>query len=185
MGIFVLVTGDFQLILKMEKSKECQEHFYDLVSKFSDAMLVSHTLNCKFHARPMKIVKVEKDSGIYFITSVNAPKVDELKTNDMVLLTMQSGSMFLTLNGCAQVCQDRAKLASLWSEGFRPYFPAGPDAPDLCLLKVVPQTGEYWDNSGIVNKLSFAFELGRAYLTGEKANVHDHTTSGKVALAAQ
>jgi len=169
----------------MEKTKESQEHFYDLVSKFSDAMLVSHTLNCKFHARPMKIVKVEKDSGIYFLTSVNAPKVDEVKTNDLVLLTMQSGSTFISLNGCAQVCQDRNKIGSLWSEGFRPYFPSGPDSPELCLLKVTPQTGEYWDISGIMNKLSFAFELGRAYLTGDKANVHDHTCTAKVELACQ
>ena len=77
---------------------------------------------------------------------------------------------------------DRAKIAELWDESWKIWFPAGKDDPTLTLLRIRGETGEYWDNSGF-NGIKYLLEAGKAYLTGTRPDVDgDPKIHGKIVL---
>jgi general stress protein 26 len=74
----------------------------------------------------------------------------------------------MSLSGTAEIIRDREILRALWTETIRPWFPQGQDDPELCMIRVIPTVGEYWDYSGVGQRLSFAWELAKSYVKGEK-----------------
>ncbi|NJN45166.1 MAG: pyridoxamine 5'-phosphate oxidase family protein [Candidatus Competibacteraceae bacterium] len=61
------------------------------------------------------------------------------------------------------------------------WFPKGQDDPDILLIQVAAQQGEYWDNSGF-NAVQFWFEAGKAVLKGEPLESDNESLHGKVNL---
>ena len=53
---------------------------------------------------------------------------------------------YLDLWGSGTVVNDREKIKALWNPIVKAWFPGGVDDPDLCLLKVQPETAYYWDS---------------------------------------
>lgn len=144
-----------------------QKHLYELLKEFSNAMLVSHDQDGHLRARPMAIADLRPDADAYFATSIDTPKVEEVRNAPDVLVTFQSATQFASVRGKATIVRDRQLIDRLWSEEWRVWFPEGKDAPDLCLIKVDAIDGEYWDNSG-QHGLSYVFEGLKAVLKGEK-----------------
>jgi len=152
-----------------------RRHLYELARSFKNAMLVTRGLDGSLNARPMAVAEVEPDSDAFFSTNLESPKIAEIEANPEVLITFQSRSEFASIHGTAVVIRDRAEIDRLWSESWRMWFPEGKDDPDLCLLKVSANRGEYWDTSG-VEGLKFALESVKARLTGrtpEKSEVQN------------
>jgi general stress protein 26 len=52
----------------------------------------------------------------------------------------------VSVSGKAEIVTDQAKVKELWSEGLRTWFPKGQDDPEIGLIRVHPQGGEYWDS---------------------------------------
>jgi general stress protein 26 len=73
----------------------------------------------------------------------------------------------VSLYGTAEITQDRALIDELWQEAWRVWFPDGKQSADLCLLRVAPTNGEYWDVSG-QREITFVFDAVKAYVTGTK-----------------
>lgn len=144
-----------------------REKLFDIVEDFDTAMLVTAS-GGRMHARPMAVARFKEGTDAYFAASINSPKVAEIEANPDVLLVFQSSSTYATVNGRASVTRDQALIEKLWSPVWKAWFPQGKDDPRLCLLKVDPQSAEYWDNSG-TNALSYLFEGARAILQGDKA----------------
>lgn len=157
-----------------------QEHIQSLLHDFSNAMLVTRTPEGQLRSRPMVIADVESNTNIWFVTSLEAPKVDEIQSAPDVCVTMQSRHKFVSLSGTAQVLRDSSKVAELWQESWQVWFPEGRDDPSLVLLKVNTSEGEYWDNSG-VRGLKYLIKAGKASLAGERPDV-DEKTNQKVRL---
>jgi general stress protein 26 len=80
-------------------------------------------------------------------------------------------AVYVTVAGTGAVVDDRAKIKELWREDFRGFFPKGPEEPNLTLIRVDIESGEYWDTPG--NVLVRAFAYLKARTTGEK---HQPTT---------
>ncbi len=72
------------------RSTNTQKHLYDLLKDFDTAMLVTQSADGHMHSRPMAIAELRADSDAYFVTSIDSPKVDEIKANPSVTLTFQS-----------------------------------------------------------------------------------------------
>ena len=129
-------------------------------------MLVTRSAEHGFHSRPMAIARVEDDGRMWFFTGKDTAKVHEIEEDSQVHLTAQQGdSAFLALSGRASLTVDRAKIAELWSEPVRVWFPGGKDDPNIELIAVRPERGEYWDNSGL-NRCAYLWESAKAYVTG-------------------
>ncbi len=142
-----------------------QQHLYNLAKHVKTAMLVTHTKDGGIHARPMAVAELQKDADAYFSTSIDSPKIGEIEENSNVLVTFQSGLQFAVIEGRASIVRDRAQIDRLWSDDWRLWFPKGKDDPNLCLLKVSAEQGEYWDTSGLEG-IKFMFESAKARLAG-------------------
>ncbi len=161
---------------------EQHEHFLSLLKKFHTAMLVTHTGEHGFHARPMAIAEVDEDGRMWFFTAANTAKVHEIEIDSHVHLTAQDGdSTFLALSGRATLIDDREKIAELWSEPFRVWFPGGKDDPTIELIAVRPVVGEFWDNTGL-NRCKYLWEATKACVTGTTPEIHDGDGHGVVRM---
>jgi general stress protein 26 len=151
---------------KTQTASETLAHFREIVSKFRTAMFVTQGRDVALHARPMAVAKVDEDGTLWFVTGRDTPKIDELLARPDALVCLQNDKQFATIDGQVEIVRDRRKLDELWSEGFRVWF-NGKDDPNLVLLRLVPNSGEYWDQSGI-RGLRYAFQAAKAYLSNER-----------------
>ena len=151
-----------------------------LLEEFGTAMLVTRTGEGSLRARPMAVAEVQPDGTLWFVSGRHSGKVDELAHDSHVVVTMQSRTKFVSLSGKAAPVEDRARVSRLWKAEWKVWFPGGKDDPEIVLLKVEPDAGEYWDNSG-ASGLKYLIEAGRALVTGQRPDVgHDPKVHGKV-----
>jgi general stress protein 26 len=166
----------------MPSPAEQSAHFVSLLKKFSTAMLVTHTGDQGFHARPMAIADVEDDGRLWFITDADTAKVHEIELDSHVHIIAQNGhSAFLSLTGRASLIGDREKIAHLWREPFRVWFPQGKDDPNIELIAVRPERGEFWDSTG-AKRWKYLWEAAAAYFSGTTPDADDGDMHGKVRL---
>lgn len=147
------------------------EHLIEVLQSFDTAMLVTHRDN-ELRSRPMAIADHAVDGRIWFITSIDSGKIEEITESPNVNVAMQAASRFLSISGTTKVSRDRDRLASLWSLADNAWFPEGKDDPTAVVLEVVPTYAEYWDRSGL-ESARILFELGKSALSGEKPQLDD------------
>lgn len=145
---------------------EAMGRFREILSKFDTAMLITRRPGIEFHGRPMAIAQIESDGTLWFVTSIDAPKLMELATDPYALVCMQSSSRFVTVNGKIDIVRDQKKIEQLWRESFRMWFDGKQD-PKMVLLRLTPFEGEYWDQSGI-RGLKYAFKAAKAIVKDER-----------------
>ena len=155
---------------------------HELVESFGLAMLVTHTKDGELRGRPMALAKVDENGDIWFATDKHSAKVEEIKQEMHVVVTMQDKTRFVSISGVATFEDDRAKIAELWKNEWKVWFPGGKDDPNITLLIVDSTTGEYWDNSGL-SGLKYLIEAGKALLSGTRPEIdNDPKIHGKVRM---
>ena len=103
------------------------------------------------------------DGTLWFFTKKSAPKVDEVKHNLRQVNVSYSDPKkmsFVSVSGKAEFVDDKAKLKELWSAYLKVFFPQGLDDPDLTLMKVTVNYGEYWDSPS--NKMVQLYAMAKA-----------------------
>ena len=154
----------------------------ELLADFDTAMLVTRTATNKLRSRPMALADIQPGGCLWFITERHSGKLEEIARNHDVNVAMQSRNKFVSISGSAMPVEDRGKVAELWDEAWKVWFPGGKDDPGLTLLKIQGETGEYWDNSG-TSGVKYLIEAGKAYLSGTKPDVvGDPAIHGKVGM---
>lgn len=91
-----------------------------------------------------------------------------------VNLAFSSRGSWVSIAGDAEIVRDAAKTRELWGPGVDAWFPEGPDAPNLVLVKVRTDSAEYWDTPGgpiTGSLLSFV----KSRLTGKSYDVENKT----------
>ncbi len=124
------------------------ERLIDAIKKFDTAMLVTHDEEGLLRTRPLRIMRCDDDGTLWFVTARESGKVFEIRKDARVNVVLQSGSRYVSVSGTATVDADRTRVAELWHESLRPWFPGGKDDESAVALRVDPITAEYWDTSG-------------------------------------
>jgi general stress protein 26 len=159
-----------------------QAKLYDLLHDFDVGVLVTQTDDGDLHARPMAIAQVEDDCTTWFLTSRSSPKVEEVSHSSRAHVVCQRGATaFLSLSGAADVVDDRSKLDVLWKAAYEPWFPQGKDDPDLTLLRVKPERGEYWDGRGL-RGIKYLIDAAKAVAQGTRVRVEEPAQHGRTKL---
>lgn len=132
-------------------------------------------------SRPMSTQQFEFDGDLWFFTSDNTHKIDEIEKDNRVNVAYSKpeDNKYLSLSGKAEVVKDRAKIEELWSPMLKAWFPGGLDDPHLCLLKIPVEQAEYWDAPS--SKIVQLFGMVKALATGEEA---DYGENRKINLGA-
>jgi general stress protein 26 len=99
------------------------------------------------HARPMNVRKVDDAGNLWFLSSDDSHKNEELLHDPRVRLYFQGSahSDFLELSGMASVSKDEDMIRELWEPVLKTWFTEGVDDPRITVIKVKPLEGYYWD----------------------------------------
>ncbi len=155
-----------------------------LSSKFDEAMLVSADGQGQLHGRPMRIVDRPQDGqdSLWFVSARDAGKIAEIHGEPRVVI-LADGGRFVSISGDARVVVDPAKVADMWQESWKLWFPEGPAGGNVALIQVQPLRAEYWDQS-LPNGIRFAIQATKAWLRNEKIAEPDGPEQhGKVRLS--
>ncbi len=138
--------------------------FLEILESFDHAMLVTQR-GSELRSRPMAIADRTGEGRVWFITSVDSAKLQEITDYPDVNVAMQAGSTFLSISGTVRATRDPERIDELWNDIQELWFPKGRNDPTLVLLEVVPTFAEYWDRSG-VEAVRFMFDAATAMITG-------------------
>ena len=148
----------------MARAQSDRQHLLELLQRFDAAIVLTRDPDGGRHGRPMAVVAVENNGDILFVTDLGSAKVAEIKDDSDVVVTFQSGHRFAVVEGPAEVIVDQALVDKYWQASWRLWFPEGKQDWRLCLLRITPSRGEYWDRGGL-ESVRFAFDAARALAT--------------------
>jgi general stress protein 26 len=141
-----------------------------------DFTMLTTIANGRLHSRPMSTQEMDENGDLWFFTSDDSRKIDEVNADNRVNAAYSDpgGNTYVSVFGTAEVVKDRAKIEELWNPIHKAWFPEGLDDPHLCLLKVAVEEAEYWDapSSKFVQLAGFI----KALATGTEADYGDHGT---------
>lgn len=141
-----------------------------------DFTMLTTIANGKIHSRPMSTQEMDENGDLWFFTSDDSRKIDEIERDDRVNAAYSDpgGNTYVSVFGRADVVKDRAKMEELWNPIHKAWFPEGLDDPHICLLKVSIEEAEYWDapSSKFVQLAGFI----KAIATGTEADYGEHGT---------
>jgi hypothetical protein len=99
-----------------------------------------------------------------------------------VTYTASDDERYVSVTGTAQVMKDLNKIRELFEPELRPWFPRGPDTPDIALIRVDVAEVEYWNpragrlrdvlgrvRSALTRKPRYPARHGRIAIRGEAA----------------
>lgn len=126
-------------------------------------------------SRPMATQDTPFDGDLWFLTSEDAEVVREIEHSEEVLLTYAHPGQqeYITVNGRAEILNDRRRIRALWKPAFKVRFPEGEDDPSIRLLKVAVTRAEYWDEPAAPMRF---LHFVKAYATGQMMEGGDHET---------
>ncbi|MBY0610843.1 MAG: pyridoxamine 5'-phosphate oxidase family protein [Beijerinckiaceae bacterium] len=160
----------------MEASNDYKDRMkvWEMIKDIRIAVMVTTDEEGQLRSRPMAAQQQEFDGSLWFFTSIQSGKIDELEGNPDVLLGYSEPSKqeYVSVNGKAVIVRDREKIKELWSEPLRVWFPKGPDDQEIALIKVTISSAEYWDAPS--STMLYAYGYVKARLTGERPKGGEH-----------
>lgn len=124
-----------------------------LLKKTEDAgvcMLTTTEADGKLVSRPMAIQEIENDHTIWFMSRIDSPAVQEASGGQRVNVTVAEKGFWASIAGTATVVQDVERKKAFWSKTTEAFFgDSTPEDTDIILLRVSPETAQYWDSPGL------------------------------------
>jgi general stress protein 26 len=173
------MANDDANTIKRADEKDEREVF-ERVENLRYAMLVTRDAERALSARPVTFLKVEPQGRFWFFVPIAGGIAHDIQRDSEVLLSVMDTDedLFVSLTGHASVAQDPEKARELWSTMAGAWFPGGPDDPNLGILCVDVQRGDYWDVKA--SKLVRFYEMTKAALlkkTPENLGEHKRFTT--------
>jgi general stress protein 26 len=146
----------------------------EMVGEAKFAMLTTSEKDGTLRSRPMATMQLDREGNLWFFTSLSSSKIAETQRDQQVNLSYARTDKqdYLSVSGAAELVHDKEKIQALWSPWVKPWFPKGPDDPDLALLKVSIMEAEYWDAPD--SATARAYGLVKALATGETDALGEH-----------
>jgi general stress protein 26 len=143
------------------------------VKDIKTAMLVTLEDDGCLRSRPMQLQQI-RGNDLLFLTGYQSGVSHEVGHDSHVNVSFadESKMVFVSLSGMASVSKDPALIEELWEAPYKAWFPGGKDDPNIAVLRVKVDHGEYWDSPS--GPVAHAFGLVKAIITGERADPGDH-----------
>lgn len=121
----------------------------EILLMFRVGMMTTVAQDGTLRSRPMMSQRIPFDGVLWFFLSASSTEEDQQKDEGPVNISysMPESHQYLSVSGQAKLTFDRQKIDELWNSDVEPWFPAGPQDPNLALLKVQVERWQYWDSS--------------------------------------
>ena len=152
--------------------KDRIDRVWDIIEKVGVCMLTTQFAG-GLRAQPIES-RPDRDGGlIFFVTDIHSAKEDEIEARpDVGLVFVDPGDKaYLSITGRASVLRDAETTKRFWRNTDEVWW-AGPNDPNVCLLRIAPLTAELWD--GPASAVVTAFEFAKAKLTGQEPNLGEN-----------
>ncbi|MDR5698228.1 pyridoxamine 5'-phosphate oxidase family protein [Agromyces aerolatus] len=152
--------------------KDALDRIADLVTSADVAMLTTEGAD-GLHARPLAVLQKRFDGTIRFLIEDPSPKVEEIRANPRVNVSLSSKAGYLSLAGNARLIEDNAAaIDELWGPSAEAWFPGGREDPEIVVLEVLPESAEYWakTETGLVA----AAKATKAFFTKEQPDIGEN-----------
>ncbi len=162
--------------MKEEQNREqAIEKLKELIEGIDFCMLTTVSGDI-FRSRPMSTQQFEFDGDLWFFTSDETAKAEQVNADDRVSVTYTdpADNKFVSVFGRGHIIRDRAKMEELWNPILKAWFPDGLEQKDLALLRVSVEEAEYWDmsSSTLVQIAGFVKSL----VSGKQIDAGDHAS---------
>jgi general stress protein 26 len=110
-------------------------------------VLTTTTTDGQLAARPMSNNgEVDYDGTSYYFTYDQSRTVQDIRNDDQVQLAFQGKDYFFaTVQGQAELIEDKAQMEDHWSPDLERWFKDGLDTPGIVMIKVSAKRIHYWD----------------------------------------
>lgn len=149
------------------------EKLGELIKDIRIAMVTTVEPDGALHTRPLASLAYENDGQLWFYTAIDSAKVTEVM-NDVrasVAFADSGKDAYVAVSGTADIVSDRQRIRELWTPFAKPWFPDGPDDPNLALLRVDAERAEYWTSAG---KAAYLFGVAKAAVTGKPSHMGEN-----------
>jgi general stress protein 26 len=132
----------------------------EMVKDVKYAMMTTVTAEGHLHGCPMTTSETSLGAKeIWFIGDKKSESVTNIKGNPQVNLAYvsQQDKDYVSINGTAELVDDKDKLDELWSPVYNAFYEQGKEDADIQLIKVVPNGAEYWiSGNSVINAVKMA-----------------------------
>jgi general stress protein 26 len=150
------------------------QHLRDLIKDVKFAMLTTRAVDGTLTSRPMTTLQTEFDGTLWFMLAADSLKAMDVEQRPKVNLSyaQPEEGRYVCVSGTAEVVRHRTKARELWNPLFETWFPAGPEDPNLALLRVDIASADYWESPhGDPQRLYEAMEKGDADALGQQTHL--------------
>jgi general stress protein 26 len=148
-----------------------------MIRKYRFAMFTTREPGDVLRSRPMTTVQKEFEGHLCFFAKADSDVVAAVNRYAQVCLSYgnSNDSDFVCAAGPAEIDAHPESKRRLWNPMLQAWFPEGPDADSVALIRVRVDHAEYWD--GEDNKLVQLFSLLKAVSNGKPPrNMGEHHT---------
>ena len=129
---------------RSEQNTEGMQKVADLVEDIGVGMLTWADDSGTLTSRPMVPQEMDADGALWFFARLSSHRLAaQGKVN--LAFARPDQATYVSISGRADWVENREKIESLWTDRAQPWFPAGPQDPDLSLLRVDVDDAEFWD----------------------------------------
>lgn len=144
-----------------------------MLAELDTAMLVTAQADGSLRARPMALQdpSAVPDCDLWFVTSEDTPKVDEIERDAHVNVSAvrPSDRAYVSISATARIVRDPQLVQRLWRPDWRLWFSSDERTDGrIVILKLRVHHAEYWRPEG--GRLRVLYSLARAALTDETAD---------------
>lgn len=146
-------------------------HLAELITDIPIAMLTTVEEDGALASRPMAVLEMDAQGALWFFTDLRSSKVVHLRVVNLSFTDIAHGT-YVSLSGRGEIDTDRGRIERLWTAFAKPWFPDGPESPNLGLLKFVPDAADYWDAPN--SKMVRAFGVLASVVAGKPVAMGEH-----------
>jgi len=163
---------------------------YELIDDIETALLVTRRADGSLVARPMATQKRADGADLWFVTSSDTGKVDELAHDHQVNVSYYKDGTreWVSIAGTASITSDPAKIRELYEPDWKAWFGtddlpgdsrAGtPDDPRIVLIGVRATSARFM--TADAPKPVVLFELVKGMVTGKRVDIgRERTVTGE------
>lgn len=146
------------------------EKLRDMIKDIDFCMLTTIDEQGDPHSRPMSSNgDIDPTGDLWFFTGLTSHKVSEVAKSPKVNVSFAEpkNQRYVSVTGVAELVRDRKKIDELWRPEFKMWFPKGKDDPEVALLRISLEKGEYWDSPS--STIGYALSFVSSLVTGKEA----------------
>jgi general stress protein 26 len=156
------------------------EQLYELIDGIETAMLTTRCADGSLVSRPMQTQARRAGTDLWFMTSAETGKVDELVADPHVNLGYYKDGTreYVSVSGMARVTRDKAMIHELYQADWKAWLgdeggerDGGPDDPRIVLIEVEARSAQYLKSTQ--PRLIALFSVAKAIVTGNPPKAGD------------